>query len=464
MDNIILATDSYKLTHWNMYNHGTERIYSYLESRGGPYPATLFFGLQYILKRYLEGTVVTRDKIEEAASLCDSHFSSDLFNRRGWERILNVHGGKLPIEIKAVREGAVVPVKNVLMTIENTDEQLPWLTNALESLLLHVWYPTTVATVSYYVKNTFLRYGVSNPNFMLHDFGYRGASSNESAAIGGAAHLLNFLGTDTLPAMLLLRDYYGSSLDGLAFSVAASEHSVMTLDGPDFEHRLVERLIYRYPNQILSLVADSYNIYEFVKFCTSEHVTHALKTNSVKLVIRPDSITNEHKTPAELVVWILKTLEESLRLQCVHDSSGRVLLPNHYRVLWGDGIDPEGINQILSSVVSAGYSPDNLVFGMGGGLLQKVNRDTCKFAIKCSAAKVDGQWRDVQKNPLDSTKKSKAGKLELYQEWSGNWETAEQYKYSPHNYSYDEVDPMLQTVFRNGVVTKQYTFDEVRDV
>lgn len=456
MDNIILATDSYKLTHWNMYNVGTQRIYSYLESRGGPYPATKFFGLQYILKRYLEGVVVTREKIEEAAALCDSHFSNALFNRRGWERILNVHGGKLPIEIKAVKEGSLVPVSNVLMTIENTDEQLPWLTNALESILLHVWYPTTVATVSHYVKETFNKFGVSNPNFMLHDFGYRGVSSHESAAIGGAAHLLNFLGTDTLPAMELLLRYYGASRQGLAYSVAASEHSVMTLDGPEFEHRLVERLIYNYPNQVLSLVADSYNIYEFVKFCTSEHVTNALKHSKTKLVIRPDSITNEHKTPAELVVWILLQLESELRGKCGTDNYGRILLPANYRVLWGDGIDPSGIEAILKATVEAGFSPENLVFGMGGGLLQKVNRDTCKFAIKCSAAKVNGQWRDVQKNPLDSTKKSKAGKLKLVSVWGG-YETV-----AAHSHI-DYLD-QLKTVFRNGVVTKQYTFDEVRSV
>lgn len=456
MDNIILATDSYKLTHWNMYNVGTQRIYSYLESRGGPYPATKFFGLQYILKRYLEGAVVTREKIEEAQALCDSHFSVDLFNRKGWERILNVHGGKLPVEIKAVKEGSLVPVSNVLMTIENTDEQLPWLTNALESLLLHVWYPTTVATVSHYVKETFVKFGVSNPNFMLHDFGYRGASSHESAAIGGAAHLLNFLGTDTLPAMCLLRDYYGGSLSGLAFSVAASEHSVMTLDGPDFEHRLVERLIYNYPNQILSLVADSYNIYEFVKFCTSEHVTNALKYNKTKLVIRPDSVTNEHRTPAELVVWIISTLKTALG----DNGSSPYLLPSNYRVLWGDGIDPEGIEQILEAITQAGFAPDNLVFGMGGGLLQKVNRDTCKFAIKCSAAKVDGQWRDVQKNPLDSTKKSKKGKLELYfdnDSYMGGYVTKPDGWCTPY-------ENELKTVFRNGVVTKQYTFDEIRSL
>lgn len=454
--NIILATDSYKLTHWNMYDVGTQHIYSYLESRGGPYPATVFFGLQYILKRYLEGAVVTRDKIEEAAALCEQHFSTELFNRKGWERILNVHGGKLPVEIKAVKEGSLVPVSNVLMTIENTDPQLPWLTNALESLLLHVWYPTTVATVSHHVKETFKKYGVNNPSFMLHDFGYRGVSSHESAAIGGAAHLINFLGTDTLPAMVLVRDYYGASLSQLAYSVAASEHSVMTLDGPAFEHRLAERLVYNYPNQILSLVADSYNIYEFVKWCTSEHMVNALRYNKTKLVIRPDSVTNEHNTPASLVVWILNTLATALRDKCSSDSAGRSLLPENYRVLWGDGIDPEGIQEILQACVDASFSPENLVFGMGGGLLQKVNRDTCKFAIKCSAAMVNGKWRDVQKNPLDSTKKSKAGKLALQCNYDGTYTTRDQW--------FNPDEDQLQTVFRNGLVTKQYMFDEIRRV
>jgi nicotinamide phosphoribosyltransferase len=454
--NIILATDSYKLTHWDMYNVGTQRIYSYLESRGGPYPATVFFGLQYILKRYLEGAVVTREKIEEAANVCDQHFSVDMFNRKGWERILNVHGGRLPVEIKAVREGSLVPTSNVLMTIENTDEQLPWLTNALESLLLHVWYPTTVATVSHYVKESFRKYGVANPNYMLHDFGYRGCSSTESAAIGGVGHLLSFAGTDNLSSIRLIRDYYGGSLVNLAHSVAATDHSVMTLEGPGKEYTIFEKVLYNYPNQIVSVVADSYNIYEFVKFATGEIITNALKYNRNTLVIRPDSTTKEYPTPASLMLWILRELETGLKDKMKKDSQDRTLLPDNYRVLWGDGIDAEGIELILELITKYGFSPDNVVFGMGGGLLQKVNRDTCKFAIKCSAAKIDGQWVDVQKNPLDSTKKSKAGKLKLADTTEG-YETVPQDKHAFHT-------DLLETVFRNGLVTKQYTFDEIRRV
>lgn len=455
--NIILATDSYKLTHWDMYNVGTQRIYSYLESRGGPYPATVFFGLQYILKRYLEGVVVTRDKIEEAAALCDQHFSTDLFNRKGWERILNVHGGKLPVEIKAVREGALVPVHNVLMSIENTDEQLPWLTNALESILLHVWYPTTVATVSHYVKEILKQYGASDTRFMLHDFGYRGTSSHESAALGGAAHLLSFMGTDTLPALQLLQRWYGASLNNLAYSVAATEHSVMTLEGPTKELTIFEKILYKYPNQIVSVVADSYNIYEFVKYSTSEHITNALRYNKNSLVIRPDSVTKEHSTPESLVVWILEELAKTL--PTTRDAYDRKLLPKNYRVLWGDGINPAGIELILEAVVKAGFSVENLVFGMGGGLLQKVDRDTCKFAIKCSAAKIDGQWVDVQKNPLDSTKKSKAGKVSLWQYGDVFVSSVE----CPDD-GWRDHEQALETVFKNGLVTKQYTFDEIRRV
>ena len=117
----MLLTDSYKVSHYKQYPPGTEVVYSYFESRGGKFDKTAFFGLQYYLKEYLEGQVVTQEKIDEAVEYCKGHFGSEMFNREGWEYILNEHGGKLPVKIKAVPEGTLVPTKNVLMTIENTD-------------------------------------------------------------------------------------------------------------------------------------------------------------------------------------------------------------------------------------------------------------------------------------------------------------------------------------------------------
>src|SRR5687767_9565312 len=152
-DNIILMADAYKYSHHKLYYPGTSKIYSYLESRGGEFSQTVFFGLQYLLKEYLEGVVITKEKIDEAKEVMNQVFGrTDVFDRTKFEYILNQYSGKLPLRIKAVPEGTVVPVNNVLMTIENTDPKCFWLTNFLETLLMQVWYPSTVATLSREIK------------------------------------------------------------------------------------------------------------------------------------------------------------------------------------------------------------------------------------------------------------------------------------------------------------------------
>src|SRR5258708_21897771 len=181
-----------------------------MEGRGGMFANTVFFGLQYYLKAYLEGPRFTKSDIDQADEFCRQHFGSALFNRDGWMRLYEKHHGILPVRIKAVPEGSVVPLQNVLVTIENTDPEFPWLTNYLETLLLKVWYPTTVATLSREIKNIiggFLE-RTGDPSllpFKLHDFGYRGVSSEETAAIGGAAHLVNFMGPDSVAGIILFQ-------------------------------------------------------------------------------------------------------------------------------------------------------------------------------------------------------------------------------------------------------------------
>ena len=192
--NLLLRTDSYKFTHWKQYPPGTEQVYSYFESRGGKWPEVVFFGLQYYLKKYLEGPVVTRQAIDEAEEMVGRHFGdASLFNRRGWEYLLWVHGGRLPLRILAVPEGTPVPPHNVLMTVENTDPVCYWLPNYVETLLVQAWYGSTVATQSREMKKLVLKYleRTGDPSlidFKVHDFGFRGVSSVESAGVGGAAH------------------------------------------------------------------------------------------------------------------------------------------------------------------------------------------------------------------------------------------------------------------------------------
>ncbi len=356
--NICLTTDSYKLNHWNQYPKGTEKVYSYFECRkGAKFAETPFFGLQYIIKNHLEGTVVTRQKIESAATLCKAHFGDEkYFNREGWEYILNEYGGKLPVVIKAVEEGTVVPINNVLMTIENTGgEKTAWLTNFLETILSQVWYPITVASLSREVKVNIKEYldltsdgGLLN--FGLHDFGFRGASSWESAGIGGAAHLINFLGTDTVVAMEVAIDYYNATLNGLAFSVAATEHSVMTALGKDGEEQVVENLLNEYPTGILTVVSDSYDIYNFVDKIIGNKFKDRILARDGVFVVRPDSITPQHPTPEEEMVWIMYNLWDNFGGTI--NSRGYCVINPKVRVLWGDGIDIEGIKKILYAITN----------------------------------------------------------------------------------------------------------------
>lgn len=457
MRNLILSTDSYKLTHASMYPEGTTHVYSYLEARrGAAHQDIVFFGLQPLLRK-LAGAVVTAQDVTEAKHLTDAHLGPGIFNEEGWNRIVEVHGGYLPVRIRALPEGTVVPQGNVMMTVENTDSQLPWLTNALESLLLHVWYPITVASLSRSVKEMFAERlkdagaPLDGLDFMLHDFGYRGVSSDESAEIGGAAHLVNFQGTDTVLAITFLQAMYGA-YEMPAFSVPATEHSVMTAQGRIGEVGIVSRLLDQYPTGILSLVADSYDVYEFIRNIGTRFKNRILERDG-KVVVRPDS-----GDPTEQLPDLLDLLWDCFGGTTT--ANGYRILDPHVGLLWGDGIDGESeIEDILWHVMSAGYAPSNIVFGMGGGLLQKVNRDTERFAFKCSAQKRNGVWVDVQKDPLDSSKKSKAGRLRLRMDSLGEVETVRE---EEQDHDHIVNSDLLETVFENGNILRFETFKDVR--
>lgn len=456
--NIILSTDSYKLTHHAMYPPGTEKVWSYFESRpGATYDETVFFGLYPILTK-LEGVVVTAEDVEYAANLAEAHFGDrSLFNEAGWMHIVNEHGGRLPLEIKAVPEGTVVPVGNVMMTVVNTDPACFWLTNFVESYLTHVWYPSTVATLSRSVKQfmvEFLEDTSDNPeaiNFMLHDFGYRGATTDAAAAIGGAAHLVNFMGTDTLPAMQLLLEHYDADLSSLAFSVPASEHSVMTAQGREGEYDVLTQLVEQYPNGILSVVADSYDIYAFTEEVVRRK--NSILARNGRFVLRPDSVTNEHPTPAALTAHLVQMLWDGFGGTI--NSKGYLVLNDKVRVLWGDGIGPGGIFEILDMLMDNGFSAENVVFGMGGGLLQRdITRDTQRFAFKCAAQQRAGVWYDVQKTPLDVSKASKAGRMKLVSDSGDGYKTVR---------LEEDGDDILRLVFQDGEIMSRQLLNEVRE-
>ena len=396
-NNICLLTDSYKITHHYFYPKGTKKIYSYLESRvGAEFNKTIFYGLQYIIKKYLKGKVVSQEKIDEADNLMQTHLGEGIFNREGWQYILDEFDGMLPIEIKAVPEGTPVDVGNVLMTVENTDDKCYWLVNYLESLLLQVWYPSTIATLSAEVRKLANFYldvtgsDKSNLDFMLHDFGYRGATSTESSMLCGSAHLLSFSGTDTIPALTIPENYYNDS-EVYGFSVQATEHSVMTSLGQDGEIQQALNVIENAKNGILSMVIDSYDYRNFLRQASTEGselndaILKFLSVDGNKVVFRPDS-----GEPVSTTIDCLNILESGFG--SYDTESGYKVFDANIGLLWGDGLNYHKIRDILFAMKSNGWAAENIIFGMGGGLHSSVNRDTQRNAFKCSAQLRDGQW------------------------------------------------------------------------
>lgn len=456
MINPILNTDSYKTSHFLQYPPGTERVFSYVESRGGDYPSTVFFGLQAILKAEFQ-TPVTRAGIDEAEELLGAHGMP--FNRTGWERIVDVHGGFLPLEVRAVAEGSVVPVHQPLMTVVNTDPALPWVTSYAETALLRVWYPITVATISYHVRQIIkaaLERTADDPMgelpFKLHDFGARGVSSEQSAALGGLAHLVSFQGSDTLSAIVGARRWYHEPMAG--FSIPAAEHSTITSWGREHEVDAYANMVAAFgkPGGIYAVVSDSYDLYAAIEHLWGEALKQQVIDSGATLVVRPDS-----GDPVTVVAKTIALLAE--RFGTSVNSKGFKVL-NTVRVIQGDGVNPVSIAAILERITADGFSASNIAFGMGGALLQQLNRDTQKFAYKTSAARVGGVWRDVFKDPAtDTGKRSKKGLLGLARDEAG-WKTVavDGERFAP----LEGGENLLVPVFRDGRLLRDVSLAEVR--
>ena len=461
-ENLILLADAYKYAHHKLYYPGTTKIYSYLESRGGMFNETIFFGLQYILKEYLQGPAFTQEELDEAEGFLQQVFGrDDVFDKSKFEYILDKYNGKLPVTIKAVAEGTAVPTGNVLMTIENTDPECYWLTNFLETLLVQVWYPCTVATLSNQVKKVITQYYTetatpgAGTDFVLNDFGFRGVSSVESAKIGGAAHLLNFSGSDNLAGSLMAMEYYDAQkVYGL--SIPATEHSICTLLGREGELEVFRHVLKTFPTGTIACVSDSFNIFRACKEYWGTELRNEILGRDGTLVIRPDS--------GDPVMTLLEIFEILFtHFGYTVNGKGYKVLPPQLRVIQGDGVNYNEIGNIYEALKNNGISAENLVLGMGGALLQKVDRDTQKFALKCSCAVINGKEVKVAKSPAEmnaqgditeSFKKSKGGRLKLLK-LNGAFKTVN-----------EDDEPgeenLLQTVFENGNLINTFTFEQVK--
>ena len=454
MTNLILATDSYKQSHFLQYPPEARTISAYVEARPNPFSEDLiFFGLQAYLIDHLAEPIRAAD-IEEAEAVCAAHGVP--FNRAGWEAILTDHGGFLPLAISALPEGTIVPTGVPLIQIENIDDRLPWLSTFIETALLRaVWYPSTVATLSGKAKRIIHAGLVKSSDdpmgqlpFKLHDFGARGVSSGESAALGGLAHLVNFQGTDTMEALIAARRFYGEDMAG--FSIPAAEHSTMTSWGRDREEAAYANMLdqFKRGGGTVAVVSDSYDLDNALETIWGGSLRDRVLTEDGTLVIRPDS-----GDPVGTPVRALHTLWEKFG-GSVNGKGYRVLDP-HVRLIQGDGMNLESIAALIDRVTGAGFAVDNIAFGMGGGLLQQLNRDTLRFAMKADAMQSDdGAWHDVNKAPVtDPGKASKAGRQAVVME-NGRL-VARRIEDAGTN--------LLEPVWRGGELLKRTTLAEVRE-
>lgn len=452
MHPILTAVDSYKASHFLQLPPKTQHLSDYIEARGGAYPdRILFYGLQAFIREYLAIPIRETD-VETSADIFARHGLP--FNKEGWGAIVKEHDGWLPLEIQAIPEGTIVGHRVPLVQVRNTDARFPWLTGWIETALLRaIWAPTTVASRSNAIRQIIgqsLQRTSDTPAaalpFKLHDFGARGVSSGESAALLGSAHLLNFMGTDTIEALMGASILYDEDMAG--FSIPAAEHSTITSWGKDREVDAYRNMLTQFakPGALVAVVSDSYDIYNAVDKIWGETLRKEVIDSGATIVVRPDS-GDPRKVPIDVIEML------GAKFGYVENGKKFKVLSSCVRVIQGDGIDEHSITDILGEMEKRGWSADNIAFGMGGQLLQGMNRDTCKFAMKASAIWREGSadWEPIGKSPVtDPGKGQKFGRVAV--EKSTKQYAAEK----------DVKENLMQTVWENGVTKVKTSFSEIR--
>lgn len=473
LNNIILNTDSYKTSMFKQYPPDTRFVYSYIEARSGSvFDKTVFFGLQAYIKEYVDEPI-TRKDIDTAEKILTSHGAP--FNKEGWEYILEKYNGKLPVRIASLPEGTVVPKGTPMVVIVNTDPKCFWLTTYLESSLLRaVWYPSSVATIAHEIAEELkprmemtCDTGIEFLPFKLNDFGLRGVASAEAAMLGGMGHLIPFMGTDNLNAIVGGYEFYNAD-EAIGYTInAAMEHSTVTSwrdkNGVLQEREAFSNMLKHFakPGTIVAAVSDSEDLENAVNNIWGKELKQQVMDSGATVVVRPDS-----GDPTEVVMKTLLGLANAYGTT-TNDKGYKVL--NTVRVIQGDGINKESIISISDAVINAGFSMDNIVFGMGGALLQHVDRDWGCWAMKCSSIQIGEQdkdgtaWQDVYKAPkTDPSKKSKAGQFYIDKKFKVRTDQGGHFDYGNELRTKYCVGEIAFPEWNGLVESKELTFDDVR--
>lgn len=452
--NLILNTDSYKLGHYLQYPEGTRAVSSYMTTRGHSYkPEVMFFGLQMFLKDYLAKRVTLAD-IDEAEEIAAMH--GQPFDRSGWMRVLNAHGGHLPLVIEALPEGVAIRRGVPAMQVVNTDPQLPWLTAYMETALLRaVWYPSTVATLSWRLRQTirpFLDRTSDRADQvmagMVSDFGARSATSLEQAAIGGVAHLVHFQMSDSLPAIHQARRCYGAPMAGR--SVPASEHTTMTAWGQSRETEAYSHMIDRFGRfGAYSVVSDSYDLHNAVAEIWGKTLQTKVRAAGATLIVRPDS-GDPIDTPVQVVAQLAYAYGTQL------NGKGFKVLDDTVRVIQSDGVTAQDIQMILGRLEGMGFAAENIAFGVGSTLLQKLSRDTLSFTMLASALQDDsGSWHDIGRRPANPRERPlAAGRQAVIRDGKDIFPIPLA--------DLGQRENLLQPVWQDGRLLKDWGFEEIR--
>lgn len=479
--NPLLLTDGYKVDHRRQYPENTTLVYSNWtprKSRLENVNHVVLFGLQYFIKKYIiedfNQNFFKQPKeeiLKKYARRINNYLGENLV---GIQHIADLHDlGYIPMVFKSLPEGAEVPLRVPMFTMYNTKPEFFWLTNYFETLLSAVvWLPCNSATIAKQYRAILDQYAAetsSVPEFVDwqgHDFSMRGMGGIEAAVTSAAGHLLSFTGTDTIPAIDFLEEYYNADSDKelIGGSVAATEHSVMCMGTNTGELETFKRLISEvYPKGIVSIVSDTWDLWKVL----TEYLP-VLKDNIIarpgKVVIRPDSgdpvdiicgnpngkNENEKKGVIELLwdVFGGKT----------NDKGFKELVPQ-IGAIYGDSITTERATHICERLKAKGFASTNVVFGIGSFTYQYNTRDTFGFAMKATYGEVDGEGREIFKDPItdDGTKKSAKGLLKIFKNAEGGYELEDQCSWE------EEAQGELKEVFRDGKLLIDYSLAEIRE-
>ena len=478
-----LLCDFYKVSHKEQYPKDTDKIYSTWTprtSRVEGIDKVVAFGFQAFIKEYLI-----------------NYFNENFFNRNiddvaneykrvikytlgvqnpNVSHIIELHKlGYLPLKIKAVKEGTLIPIRVPMLTVENTSPKFFWLTNYIETLMsCCLWQPSTNATLAKEYRKILDEYAektggdMSFVQFQGHDFSFRGKDSLDSAKSSGAGHLLSFVGTDTIPSILYLEEFYNANIENelVGTSIPATEHSVMCAYGQD-ELESYKRIITEvYPNGFVSIVSDTWDLWSVLN-----NVIKPLKSEIMnrdgKIVIRPDS-----GDPVKIICGDLKSDNENERkgvIEILWDIFGGTVTDKGYKVLdshigciYGDAITLERCKEICEQLMKKGFASTNMVYGIGSFTYQYNTRDTFGFALKSTYALINEEEKFLFKDPVtdNGIKKSQKGLVVVYKE-NGNIIYIDNLTLEQRE-NYKDID-LLENVFVDGKLLRDESLSEIRE-